>query len=150
MTCGNYPYLGIQNLPVRLAKYTEVPNLDNYYNKTYIDELEDELRGLINDNKPIELLYSQNGLNQRRPGQAIVTFDTPMNYITVDAYYCFNQSDRTGERTITPGNSFSGRINNREIIVSFSENGLTVNAIISDSQLQSDVYFNIKGYGRRQ
>lgn len=124
--------------------------MDDYYNKSYIDELEDELRGLINDNKPVELLYSQNGLSQRRPGEAIVTFDTPMSYITVDAYYYFNESERTGEQTITPGNSFNGRIEGSSIRISLSENGLKVSAIISDSQLQSDIYFNIKGYGRKQ
>ena len=88
-------------------------------------------------------------MNQRRPGEPIVTFDTPMSYVTVDAYYVFVESNRTGEQTITPGSSFSGKIVDSRISISLSENGLTVNAMISDSQMQTHIYFNIKGYGRR-
>lgn len=132
-----------------MAKYSEVPNLDDYYNKSYIDELEDELRGLINDNKPIELLYSQNGLRQSRPGEPIVTFDTPMSYIIVEAYHILNGDKRTGEQTLTPGATFNGNLGEpigTDISISFSSNGLTVTAITSISQLR----FNIRGYGRRQ
>ena len=92
-------------------------------------------------------------MNQRRPGTPIVTFDTPMSYIIVDAYYYFGESHRTGEQTITPGNSFNGYMGSpvgTNITISFSSNGLTVTALISNSQVQSDIYFNIKGYGRRQ
>ena len=150
LTCGNYPYLGIQNLPVRLAKYIEVPNLNNYYNKSYIDELEDELRGLINDNKPIELLYSQTNISQTGPEVPVVTFDTAMDYIEVNIH-----DSRTGEKTgyqqITPGNNYEGRINGSPVIVTFSSDGLIVRARISDIQVQQyRTLFDIKGYGRRQ
>ena len=75
-----------------------------------------------------------------------------MSYIIVDAYEDFNESSRTGEQTITPGNSFNGEIRgsaSTSIRISLSENGLTVNAIITNSQMQTDICFNIKGYGRR-
>lgn len=134
-----------------MAKYTEVPNLDNYYNKNYIDELEDELRGLINDNKPIELLYSQNGLNQNSPEDPIVTFDTPMDYIIVNAYILLMENKETGEQTLTPGATFNGFIADASSIsISLSSNGLSVTAIISNSQLRGRTRFDIKGYGRRQ
>ena len=89
-------------------------------------------------------------MSQRRPGTPIVTFDTPMSYIIVDAYY---KNIRTGEQTLTPGATFNGYMGSpvgTNIIISFSSNGLTVTALISNSQVQSDIYFNIKGYGRRQ
>ena len=89
-------------------------------------------------------------MSQRRPGQPIVTFDTPMSYITVDAYY---DNIRTGEQTLTPGAKFNGYMGSpvgTNIIISFSSNGLTVTALISNSQVQRDIYFDIKGYGRRQ
>ena len=90
-------------------------------------------------------------MNQRRPGTPIVTFDTPMSYIIVDAYYYLDQSRRTGEQTITPGNSFDGSIDDGVYLsISLSENGLTVSAIITNSQMQTKIFFNIKGYGRRQ
>ena len=90
-------------------------------------------------------------MRQSSPGAPIVTFDTPMSYIIVDAYYYLDQSRRTGEQTITPGNSFDGSIDDGVYLsISLSENGLTVSAIITNSQMQTKIFFNIKGYGRRQ
>lgn len=99
------------------------------------------------------MLYSQNGLIQAEPGGPVVTFDTPMNYIIVNAYDIFNGDKRTGEQTLTPGTTFKGNLERpvgNDITISFSSNGLTVTAIIADSQLQSRIHFDIKGYGRRQ
>lgn len=76
-----------------------------------------------------------------------------MSYITVNAYDTFNEDKRTGEQTLTPGTTFEGNLERpvgNDIIISFSSNGLTVTAIIADSQLQYRIKFDIKGYGRRQ
>ena len=108
---------------------------------------------MINDNKPIELLYSQNGLKQSGPGEPIVTFDTPMSYIIVEAYHVLNQDKRTGEQTLTPGATFDGNLGEplvTDITISFSSDGLTVTATFFSSQLRDSIRFDIKGYGRRQ
>lgn len=97
------------------------------------------------------MLYSQNGLNQSSPEEPIVTFDTPMTYITVNAYILYIENKETGEQTLTPGATFNGFIADASSIsISLSSDGLSVTARISNSQLQGRTRFDIKGYGRRQ
>lgn len=47
LTGTTYPYLGIKEQPIRLAKYSEIPKVDDYYTKDEIDQMIPLIEGTL-------------------------------------------------------------------------------------------------------
>ena len=57
MSTPNYPYLGLSDIPTRLAKYSEIPNVDDYYTKDEIDQLIPLIEGELKTGNRVKFDY---------------------------------------------------------------------------------------------